>query len=141
MRLALVIVIAAACTAAVPPTHSIPLPPSEWGEFTLAVYDSTGLVLDGRSLGPGGDGSPEAAVVARPDEREVDVRWIGGACAHRPILSVRGAADDLRLEIVPEPAESGLAPVSCPAVGIFMGVTLTLGQPVEQRAVTLTETR
>src|SRR5687768_11088521 len=138
------VAVLASCSGArppIPPTHVVALPANEWGQFALDVYDSTGLLTEGRALEAAGQGAGDASVVARPELSEIGVAWVGGACSHRPILNIRGEVTDLQLEIVPSPAEFNLAPVACPAVGILFGATLTLAQPVEQAAVTITEIR
>jgi hypothetical protein len=141
---ALCLAIVAGCSAGgspLPPTLSVPLPSNEWGDFTLAVYDETGLVLDGRAGDQSLGGASPASVTASPDRSELVISWTGGACSHRPIIRLTGDATDLQLVIVPTPAEFSLVPVSCPAVGILSSATLTLSQPVEQDLVDITEQR
>ena len=119
-----------------PPTLTVPLPRNDFGEFELLVYDATHLVVEGRSEADA-RGPFEGEVSARPDLREIEIAWTGGACSHRPTLSLSGDATRLRLELDASPIEWSIFPVACPAVGIFFGVTLSLGEPVEQRAITL----
>jgi len=122
-----------------PPTLVIPLPENEWGRFQLDVYDDTGLVIGGvpgdQTLG----GHVPAAVTAIPEHNEIVINWTGGACGHRPYAHLRGSATNLEIEIAPDPLEVGLAPVSCPAVGIISSATLTLSAPVEQENISVTE--
>lgn len=139
----LLLVTASACipTSLVPPSVIVPLPENDFGEFELWVYEELGLVTGGRANPEARQGSADFEVTAHPERNELDVAWIGGACAHRPTLSVTGGQDALRLELRPAPIEWSLTPLDCPAVGLLFGVTLTLSAPVEQDAVTAVEVR
>jgi hypothetical protein len=133
--LALCAAVFTACDLATgPPTLTVPLVANSFGQFTLDVYDSSGLIIAGMWAAPRA-GSP-SALVARPEQRELEVEWIGGACAHRPQLHVSGSADALQL-VLSNPTEPQLPRVDCPAVGIFLGVRLSLNQSVTQDAVRL----
>ena len=119
------------------PTLAVPLEHNDFGEFSLLVYDASGLISAGRSMEPP-NGAIDAQAIARPDDRELDVSWLGGACSHRPTLAVSGDASGLRL-VLESPYDGTLpfVPVACPAVALSFGVTLTLSEPVEQAAITL----
>ena len=139
-----VVLLVAACSATrppYPPDFSVALQPTEVGEFVLDVYDSAELLVDAQINPDSTGGAMRSAVVARPEARQIDVSWTGGACAHRPFLHVRGGTDDLDLELVPDPSDLNLvvAERGCPAVLLMFSVTLTLAEPVEQANVTLTQ--
>lgn len=116
------------------PTLAVPLSAPEWGEFVLHVYDDTGLITSGRQndepARPGG-------ATAFPERQELDLNWAGGACNHRPILKVTGNEADLRLELEQGPSDPSFPLLQCAAVGILLGVTLSLSAPVAQEALTL----
>jgi len=133
-----------ACTAHAlpyPPTLVIPLPENEWGRFQLDVYDDTGLVVGGVSGDQTLGGHIPAGVTAIPERNELVINWTGGACGHRPFVNLRGNATNLDVTIAPDPLEIGLAPVSCPAIGIISSATLTLSEPVAQENIRVTEER
>ena len=119
------------------PSGGVPLESNEWGEYSLTVEDASGLVTAVRGA-DGPPGAPDGAV-ALPEQREVQLRWIGGACSHRPVLEVSGSSDDLRLAISnpPDPQPLPFLPISCPAVGVPLGAVLTLSEPVDQDAIGL----
>jgi hypothetical protein len=129
----------AACSAFPSRTPSlvVPLAANDFGEFKLLVYDETGLVTDGHSVGQPGQGSGGPEAIARPELGELEVMWTGGACADQPTLTLTGDASRLRLVLEPAPMHWTILPVSCPAVGLIFGVTLSLNSPVEQDALTL----
>lgn len=123
-----------------PPTHSVPMLENEFGAFTLLVYDSTGLVVGAQRLERGEAAAPafDPVVTAFPDRNAVEVAWIGGACTHQPTLALTGDATTLVLQLEPETAEGKpLFGGLCPAIGLGFAVTLSLGAPVEQGAITL----
>ena len=132
----LALVGASACSTPLPaPTLAVPLSNSGWGEFVLHVYDDTGLITGARQNEQPAAGGE--TVTAFPERQELELVWAGGACAHRPILNVTGDAAQLRLELEPGPSDPQLPFLSCPAVGIRLGVTLALSAPVSQPAVTI----
>ncbi|HUR15712.1 MAG TPA: hypothetical protein VMZ33_00375 [Candidatus Limnocylindrales bacterium] len=126
----------------VPPDFMVPIPAHGFGDFVVEVYDSAELLVDARArdVGPADVGAA-GTLVSRPDRNELDVSWTGGACALRPLINVRGAPDNLVIELVPDPTDINLVvvPQECPAIGLPFGVTLTLSEPVEQANVTLTQ--
>jgi hypothetical protein len=132
--IAVVVALLAACAPA--PSAIAPLASNEFGEFALLVFDRSQLVVSATGR-QGGEGSIGDEVIARPDRMELEVAWTGGACSHRPTLSVSGDAGQLRLELDASPTEWSLFPVACPAIGLLFRATLTLTAPVEQSAVTL----
>jgi len=137
-------VVLSACTAHAlpyPPTLVIPLPENEWGRFQFDVYDDTGLVVSGEAGDQTLGGHEPAGVTAIPESNQIVINWTGGACGHRPFANLRGNAAALDITIAPDPLEIGLAPVSCPAVGIISSATLTLSEPVAQENITVTEER
>ena len=118
-----------------PPTLVVPLGANDFGQYALLVYDDSGLVTGGRAEPPPDIGM--SGIVASPERQELHIAWIGGACAHRPTLRVSGTAASLRLELTnPPDPRLPFVPISCPAVGIPLGVTLSLSEPVGEEAVT-----
>lgn len=135
VRLILVLTFAAACTFG--PTAGVPIAANGWGEYSLLLHDASGIVtgLRGGGVPPAGrDGA-----VAVPERSEVEVRWTGGACSHQPVLEVAGSANDLRMVIrnPHDPQPLPFLPISCPAVGVPLGVVLVLSEPVAQNAIQL----
>lgn len=118
------------------PSMTIPLIDDEFGQFTLLVFDATGLVDSGKPADRR-PGSVNSEAIANPEREELEVRWLGGACSHTPTLTLAGDPADLRLELQISPPEWQPPFLSCPAVGIYFGVTLSLIRPVAQEAVTL----
>jgi hypothetical protein len=58
------------------------------------------------------------------------------ACAHNPRIDVAGSAQSLSIRLHPDATRViSLLPVSCPAGGLYFGVTLALSQPVVQEAI------
>lgn len=137
-RLAAMLALAAllqAC-ASVAPDFTVPLGDQGFGDHQVDVFDPTGLVTGAKAeMLPPGD--PHGEVVAHPDRMELQIGWLGGACSHRPTIQIGGTAAALRITITNpnDPQPIPFLPIACPAVGIPMGVTLTLTQPVEQDAV------
>jgi hypothetical protein len=121
-----------------PPTQIIDLAHNDFGSFVLLVYDDTGLVQAGAASAEPGPGSADPTVVAHPESTQITLSWTGGACAHGPKLAIKGDAAALTLELDKAPFEFSLVTRDCPAIGLFLAVTLTLTQPVEQGALTLT---
>jgi hypothetical protein len=119
------------------PTIVIPMGTNAFGDYATFVYDETGLVTSGQVLV-----RPPAAdvegVVAVPERSQLEIRWLGGACAHRPTVHLTGNANALSI-VVANPADPQLlpGPVACPAVGIRFGITLSLSMPVQQDAVSI----
>lgn len=119
-----------------PPTFTVPVSNnSGFGDFALLVYDESGLITGGIAAGPIDRGVSNGDITMSPDELQLTLRWSGGACSHRPTLTLTGSATALKLELQTSPPEWRLPFLSCPAVGIPMGVTLSLSAPVEQSAV------
>lgn len=121
------------------PTLSVPLNISYAGDFTALIFDSTGLVVGGRPLASGDWPSPDGNVLVRPDKAEIDIAWTGGACSHRPTITVSGTKDALKVTVA-EPQDFNpffFLPVGCPAVGLLEGVTLSLDQAVQPGDVNL----
>ena len=110
---------------------------TDWnGDFALLVYDSTGLVIGARQAEI--VSAELGSATARPGQSEIDVSWTGGACSHRPTARTSGTAAAFRIEIA-NTADTNLVPflpVACPAVGLPFSVTLSLGAPVDQGALT-----
>ena len=126
-----------ACSASTSqPSYTISLAneQGDFGEYALLVYDETGLVMAGRRSDRRAQGE---RVTAFPERLELELEWTGGACSHRPILTLTGDATALRLELQPTPPEWTLPFVSCPAAGLPLGVTLSLGNALEQGALRL----
>jgi hypothetical protein len=104
----------------------------------LLVYDGSGLVTAARSAdrqpGAVGDG-----VVAFPERNELEIGWTGGACSHRPTLTVTGDASALHLSLAnpDDPQPLPFLPIGCPAVGIPLAATISLHEPVAQDAVSI----
>jgi len=121
----------------VKPSLAIQLNRNQFGDFTLLVYDSTSLVLAGMAA-DAGEGVIEPRVIAEPADSRLRLTWLGGACSHRPTLTVQGDLEQLRLVLDPDPPDNWLPlPVSCPAVGLTFTVTVALSEPVEQDAIEL----
>ena len=130
---------AAACGAAGPQPLVVPVAANEWGQFTMTVYDESGLVTGAH---PKEQQPLPNDLVALPDRREIEVGWIGGACAHAAVLRVRGDPLDLGIELaVHDDPQLPFLPIACPAIGIPLRVTLSLSAPVELEAINFTETR
>lgn len=121
-----------------PPTHQVELAQNSFGRFVLLVYDDTGLVTDAVVTVERNADPLNAAADAHPERNEIFLSWWGGACAHGPKLAVKGDASELSLELDVSPLELSAVPVDCPAIGLFFDVTLTLSEPVEQDALSLT---
>ena len=117
------------------PSLIVPLRTNGIGEYALLVYDDTGLVTGGRAREQQ-PGLATDGVLAFSERQELEIGWTGGACAHRPTLRVSGTAAFFQL-VIDNPQEPQLPFVSCPAVGIPLGVTLSVREPVTQAAVTL----
>lgn len=115
------------------PSMAIPLRDGEW---TLYVFDTTGLVQSGTPVDYR-PGSAASEGVAMPEPMELEIRWVGGACSHGPTLKVAGDSTDLRLELRVAPPEWRLPFLSCPAVGVPLGVELSLRAPVARHAIHL----
>jgi hypothetical protein len=128
--------LAVSCAVGVaPPSLVVPLGRNDFGDYTLVVYDDTGLVTAGRANEqPPRRGT--SGVVASPERRELELAWIGGACAHRPTLRVSGTSASLQLALSNTP-EPQLPFVGCPAVGLPFAVTLSLTEPVADGAAIL----
>ena len=120
------------CGAATP---ALPIAQNEFGQFSLQMNDQSGLVDAVRPVEPDSVG-PHGAV-AMPEPKEIEIRWLGGACAHVSVLNVTGSAQDLSVEVrTPnDPQLLPFLPVSCPAVGVPMGVVLSLSEPVAANAI------
>ena len=135
MRAAILSLALVACTPFVAPSLVVPLGTNDWGDFALLVYDDSGLVTSGRAA----ERRPSMAsdeVIALPERQELDIGWTGGACSHRPTLQLSGDSSALRL-VIRNPNDEKLLPVSCPAVGIPLWVTLSLSEAVAQDALAL----
>jgi hypothetical protein len=118
------------------PTLEVPMA-IEWaGEFKVSVFDSSGLVIGGRDVNRSPYPFGETAR-AHPETSEIELVWIGGACTHRPTLTVSGTTDALHLT-VDSPSDSTIpfVEIACPLIGLPFGITLELSQPVEQQAIT-----
>lgn len=125
-----------ACGVGPAPDFAAPFAVESWGGYEVLVYDDSGLVT-GASAASAWFPDPSGDVVAHPDAKEVQVGWLGGACSHRPTIHITGNATDLEIAIgnPSDPQLIPFLPVSCPAVGIPMVVTLLLSESVEQDAV------
>jgi hypothetical protein len=128
----------ASWSCAVAPGLTIPLETNGFGGFSLLVTDETGLVAGAEAHEQRVHQGNEF-VAEVPERREVEIEWIGGACAHRPTLRVTGTAKALLLELSNAP-EPQLPFVGCPAVGIPFAVTLHLTEPVADGAAALNVT-
>ena len=120
------------------PTQIVPLRQDNFGSFLLLVYDDSGLVQAGAASNEFPQSSSDPTAVAHPESSQITLSWTGGACAHSPRLAITGDATALTLELDVSPLEFSLVARDCPAVGLFLAVTLTLTQPVDQAALTLT---
>jgi hypothetical protein len=140
LRLALAMVLVVACGAP-RPTFTVPLEIDWDGAFELLIYDASGLATGAQQAD---NVSFELhAVTARPQESELDISWLGGACSHRPTVQISGTAEALRIELA-NPADVNLIPflpIACPAVGLPFAVTLSLSAPVAQEAISLEVTQ
>lgn len=138
LKIALLTATVLACSGVVPPSFVVPLRPNEWGDYALLVYDGSGLVTNARAAERRPGVAPQD-VIAAPDRMELEVGWTGGACSHRPILEITGNSDALRLVIANpnDPQPLPFLPISCPAVGVPLRVTLLLNDPVTQEAVSV----
>lgn len=130
---------ASACAFSRAPTLAVPLDMDWEGDFAVLVFDSTGLVTGGRQLELGAGPWPGGAAIARPEMSEIDIAWTGGACSHRPTVTVSGTSDALLIAVAnPEdPNFLPFLPVGCPAIGLPAGITLSLSQPILPDAVDL----
>ena len=134
-----VVLALAACGAACSPAPAVPLivpiAHESWGDYLVRVYDDSGLVLGARPSGQRG----VRDFAAFPDERRLEINWMGGACSHGPTVSISGTAERLDV-VVDNPADPQwlpFLPVTCPAVGVPLGVNISLSEPVQQDAVGL----
>lgn len=132
---ALIAAVALACSLSTP-TVVVPMEVSWDDDFQVLVYDASGLVAGARDVNRSPYPFGESAT-ARPEVSEIDLAWTGGACTHRPTLTVSGNANALHLEVhSPNDSPIPFLPMDCPLVGLPFGVTLELNQPVEQQAIT-----
>jgi len=76
-------------------------------------------------------------VFVRPERNELEIAWIGGACSHRPTVTLSGTSAALHIEVdnPPDPNFLPFLPIACPAVGLPAGVTLSLREPIAPAAV------
>jgi hypothetical protein len=109
----------------------------DWGDnFTVLVFDTSGLITGGRQFRTIDGPHPGGSAAARPDRSEIDVAWIGGACTHRPTVTIAGTAQSLLITV--DNVQDELLPFQgCPSIGLPFGVTLSLSAPVAQEAITL----
>jgi hypothetical protein len=109
------------------------------GDFAALVFDSTGLVTGGRYLDRGDGPWPGETAIARPERSEIDIAWTGGACSHRPTVTLSGTSAALHIGVdnPPDPNFLPFLPIACPAVGLPAGVTLSLREAVAPAAVDL----
>lgn len=134
----LVLALLAAGCEALPPGNVLETPAGhDLGDFTLRVVDQSSLVVSIRSERFDPPIARDAEARAFPERRELEVGWLGGACHFRPTLTVAGTAEALHLTLEPDAGPGLPFFASCPAVGIFFGLTLTLSVPVDQAAITL----
>lgn len=117
-------------------TPSFTVEASSHPQIVMRVFDQSGLVTGARRASTSSTFLNQDAT-ADPDKSELTVRWMGGVCHLGPAISVSGTAQALHVFVQPD-ADAGLPQFGdCPAVGIVLGVTLTLSVPVEQDAITL----
>lgn len=136
LRLLVVALFVVACGAP-QPTFLVPLDIAWGGDFALLVYDASGLVTGAQQAE--NKSFDLHAATALPDENQIDISWLGGACSHRPTAQISGTAEALRIELA-SPADANLVPflpIDCPAVGLPFVVTLSLTAAVEQEAITV----
>ena len=149
LHVALLATAAIACNGATPTPSPVETAPAlgnvfmvpwsqeHFGNIVVNVRDQTGLVVGARKLqqaGPGG-ARPESVADARPDDRQIDVEWLGGVCRFGPTVTVTGDAQTLLVTI--DPTAGGQLPpgIGCSDIGAFYGVTLDLNTPIEQQAI------
>lgn len=109
-----------------------------FGDFAIGVYDHSGLVIDARLVE---DERGDDDVIARPETRELVIRWTGGACADSPRIDIDGTPTNLGIALRPSMDHSLRLFVACPAVGIPFAVSLSLTEAVAQTDVRLTVVR
>lgn len=105
------------------------------GSSLVQVVDMTGLVtnvLEVRSTRFDDD----AAVVALPEPKIVNVSWFGGAC-DLSTLWIEGDAGQMVLKVAVRQGAATPPGAECPASGHRHGVSLSLSQPVDQAAVSI----
>ncbi|MDL2335206.1 MAG: hypothetical protein QFC55_04150 [Chloroflexota bacterium] len=127
----------ASCSLGPAPTLALPLDLT-WGPgFSVLVFDSTQLVSGGRQLPFNNADNFGDSATAHPERNEIDITWMGGACTHHPTVTLAGTADALTIQVATpnDGAAFPFLPMSCAAIGLFMGVTLSLRETVAQQAI------
>jgi hypothetical protein len=119
-----------------PAAFVVPLDNNDFGSFELLVADHSLLVRTAEPL-PAGVGVTDDEATADPEQRTLTVKWVGGACDPRPLLSIAGDETLLRVTLDPSPPVAN-SPVNCRAIGFTFGAVLTLAVPVEQSAIEFT---
>jgi hypothetical protein len=114
--------------------------PSSGNDVVMWVVDETGLVAAVREAARVQPGALDASAEARPDVKEIDVRWFGGVCHHGPTVTLTGSSGALHVTVQPDVGPGPLFGM-CPGAGVDYGVTLTLSEAVAQDAIELDTVR
>jgi len=117
------------------PSFAVAVPDHQ--EFTINVFDRSGLVTAARAPVRSTRQSLDAEATADPANHELTLRWFGGVCHFGPAVTVSGTAAALHLLLEPDAGPGLPFFASCPAAGLEFGLTLTLAEPVEQDAVSV----
>jgi hypothetical protein len=105
--------------------------------WTVSVYDDSGLVAGVERLADPFDvlRATPPGVRADPAHNQLDVAWSGSACAFEPAVGISGSAGHPRVAIDPSAGQPHHG--ACVTLGVVMGVTLLLTEPVHQNDVTV----
>lgn len=105
------------------------------GSSLATVIDTTGLVTAVTRL-PSPGLPDDGLVEALPDDRLINVSWLGGAC-DLTTLTLTGTADTMDLRLVVLQGAGTPPGTECPAIGLGHGVSLTMAAPIQAESVSL----
>jgi hypothetical protein len=130
----LVILTAVSCTSFADADYQVIFTNPD-GSFPIHIYDDAGVVTAAAAIPPMQAGQP---IKADPANSGLDVGWVGGECRRETVVRLEGNPSDLHVSVQTD-QQAGLAipmPVACSAVGILLGLRLSLTTPIDQSAIT-----
>jgi hypothetical protein len=127
-----------ACACGFPPADFTVVITQPDHSYTVRIYDASDLV-DGASSVGSLLSAPTDGVVAHPESKSLDIHWLGGECKRTPVIHIEGTATALTVTVEPDATEGIPFIGACAAVGIYLGVTLSLQAAVSQGSVTFVE--
>ena len=104
------------------------------GNFPVHIYDTAKLLATADDWPTSDPGYSNEGAIADPAHSQVDIGWVGGVCQRDTVIHLDGDATNLTVTVQPNQQAQLPIPLfeSCSAVGIFLGVKLTLTTPLTQ---------